>query len=189
MSPSWCEVSTLGGSVFRKFGLEFMLPTKPAEAKFRFAGSEMVVRFHLRAERPPLRITRLDIPMIPLLGLPYLKNKQKKIVRNLQNCGCFQNFGFFRYGIPSWGIIGMSNQVIFYGDLSELSWNWTMISKRANLLKPNSGLQAQRWWFNSIAERPPLRITWLDIPMICLGDHAWKNREKIPLKIFKILFD
>ena len=77
----------MGGSVFRKFGLEFMLPTKPAEAKFRFAGSEMVVRFHLRAERPPLRITRLDIPMIPLLGLPYLKNKTKKIIRNFQNCG------------------------------------------------------------------------------------------------------
>ena len=51
---------------------------KPAEAKFRFAGSEMAVRFHLRAERPPLRINRLDIPMIPLLGLPYLK-KPKKI--------------------------------------------------------------------------------------------------------------
>ena len=80
------QLGTLGGSVFRKFALEFLLPTKPAEAKFRFAGSEIVVRFHLRAERPPLRITRLDIPIIPLLGLPYLKNK-KKIIRNLHNFG------------------------------------------------------------------------------------------------------
>ena len=68
---------TLGGSVFRKLGLAFLLLSIPAEARFKLAGSEIVVRFHLSAERPPFRITRLDIPMIPRLGFPYLQENEK----------------------------------------------------------------------------------------------------------------
>ena len=68
-------IFTLGGSDFRKLAETWLLLPNPAEAKFKVAGSEMLFRFHLRAESPPLSITRLDIPVIPLAGLPYLKIK------------------------------------------------------------------------------------------------------------------
>ena len=72
-------IITLGGSDFRKLAETWLLLPNPAEAKFKVAGSEMLFRFHLRAESPPLSITRLDIPVIPLAGLPYLINEKKKL--------------------------------------------------------------------------------------------------------------
>ena len=74
-------ILTFGGKAFKIFGLAWLLIANPADAKFRFAGSESVVRFHLRGESPPFSITRCDIPKIPLAGLPYLKNiRRKKII-------------------------------------------------------------------------------------------------------------
>ena len=66
---------TLGGSVLRSSDVPAdLLPTTiPAEAKLRLLGSAMLVRPHLKGERPPLSMIRLDMPVIPLAGFPYLK--------------------------------------------------------------------------------------------------------------------
>ena len=81
---------TLGGSEFRRPEPDgpVLFPSTPAEAKLSVAGSAIVVRLHRKAERPPLRMILLDIPLIPLAGFPYLsriKNKILKLHKNQRN--------------------------------------------------------------------------------------------------------
>ena len=52
-------------------------PDWPAEARFKLAGSDTLVRVHLRGLRPPVKTTRLDWPVSPCLGEPYLKKRSR----------------------------------------------------------------------------------------------------------------
>ena len=60
-------------------------PDWPAEARFKLAGSDTLVRVHLRGLRPPVKTTRLDWPVRPCLGLPYLK---KEVVSSWRTYVC-----------------------------------------------------------------------------------------------------
>lgn len=71
---SQVSIFTLGGSDFKKAEDWFL--ERPAEAKLMVGGSAMVVRFQRSAERPPFIKIRLDMPLMPLAGLPYLQMRK-----------------------------------------------------------------------------------------------------------------